>query len=57
MRTIAVRRQTASIALLTIALASVAIACQVPVFRYALERWPADNYELVVLHDLSLIHI
>lgn len=51
MRTIAVRRQTASIALLTIALASVAIACQVPVFRYALERWPADNYELVVLHD------
>ena len=20
-------------------------------FRYALERWPADNYELVVLHD------
>ncbi|MCF6311069.1 MAG: hypothetical protein L3J39_01330 [Verrucomicrobiales bacterium] len=22
-------------------------ACQVPVFRYALERWPADAYELV----------
>ncbi len=28
-----------------------AFACQVPVFRYALERWPPDNYEIVVLHD------
>lgn len=28
-----------------------ATACQVPVFRYALERWPADKYELVVLHE------
>ncbi len=25
-------------------------ACNVPVFRYALERWPADNYEVVVFH-------
>jgi|TARA_B110000495_G_scaffold201927_1_gene220587 hypothetical protein len=33
---------------------SVAIACNVPVFRYALERWPADPYELVVLHDGEL---
>ncbi|QEG02235.1 hypothetical protein Mal15_63210 [Stieleria maiorica] len=31
--------------------AAPADACQVPVFRYALERWPADNFELVVLHD------
>lgn len=30
---------------------SIAYACQVPVFRYALERWPADNYEFVVIHD------
>ena len=30
---------------------TVAVACQVPVFRYALERWPADKYEIVVLHD------
>jgi hypothetical protein len=29
---------------------SVAIACNVPVFRYALERWPADQYEIVILH-------
>ena len=25
-------------------------ACNVPVFRYALERWAADAYELVVFH-------
>lgn len=27
-----------------------ASACSVPVFRYALERWEADPYELVVFH-------
>lgn len=27
-----------------------AIACNVPVFRYALERWEADPYEIVVFH-------
>jgi hypothetical protein len=26
-------------------------ACNVPVFRYALERWPADNYEIIVFHE------
>lgn len=25
-------------------------ACQVPVFRYALERWGADKYQIYVLH-------
>jgi hypothetical protein len=25
-------------------------ACSVPVFRYALERWPPDNYEALVFH-------
>ena len=30
-------------------LAAVAVlACQVPVFRFALERWPADKFELLV---------
>ena len=33
---------------------SIAFACNVPVFRYALERWPADVYELVVLHEGEL---
>lgn len=39
------------LSVISIGLASVAFACKVPVFRYALERWPADNYELVILHD------
>lgn len=26
-------------------------ACSVPVFRYALERWPADIYDLYVFHS------
>ncbi|MFP6855126.1 MAG: hypothetical protein VB980_05025 [Opitutales bacterium] len=30
---------------------TVAEACQVPVFRYALERWRPDPYELVIVHD------
>ena len=25
-------------------------ACNIPVFRYALERWPADAYEVVIFH-------
>ncbi len=28
-----------------------ALACQVPVFRYALERWTSDKYEVVIIHD------
>jgi len=26
-------------------------ACSVPVFRYALERWPADPYRVIVYHE------
>ena len=29
-------------------------ACNVPVFRYALERWEADPYEIVVFHSAPL---
>lgn len=29
-------------------------ACSVPVFRYALERWPPDLYQVVVAHKGSL---
>ena len=25
-------------------------ACQIPVFRYALERWQATPYEVVIFH-------
>src|SRR5262249_1058138 len=27
-----------------------ATACNIPVFRYALERWRADSYEIVIFH-------
>lgn len=30
------------------------LACQVPVFRYALERWDADSYRVFVVHDSKL---
>jgi len=30
------------------------VACQVPVFRYALERWEPDPYRVVILHDSPL---
>ena len=33
---------------------STANACQIPVFRYALERWEPDPYQLFVLHDKPL---
>ncbi len=29
-------------------------ACSVPVFRWALERWQADHYELLVFHEKAL---
>jgi len=31
--------------------ATVAHACSVPVFRYALERWQADPYEVFIFHE------
>ena len=36
--------------LLSVFTAAAAQACTVPVFRYALERWRADNYDLVIVH-------
>lgn len=32
------------------ALASAVLACSVPVFRYALEHWPADPFQLTLFH-------
>ncbi len=48
------RVTTTSIVLCSLFSASVVIACNVPVFRYALERWPADLYEVVILYDGDL---
>ncbi|MCC6507593.1 MAG: hypothetical protein IT423_00690 [Pirellulaceae bacterium] len=39
---------------LALVLTSSAIACQVPVFRYALERWSPDQYKLMILSDKAL---
>jgi hypothetical protein len=33
-----------------LSLPAAARACNVPVFRFALERWPADPYEVIVFH-------
>lgn len=45
------RRFITSLAVLGALLTSTVIwACSVPVFRYALERWPADKYNAVVFH-------
>ena len=41
-------------AMAMVASAAVAMACQVPVFRYALERWPADKYQVIVLSSGAL---
>jgi len=35
-------------------LAAVASACNIPVYRYAIERWKPDRYEFIVLHAGSL---
>lgn len=35
-------------------LASAVLACQVPVFRYALERWASDKYQVIVLTSSPL---
>ena len=44
--------------LLTLAVLAVvaphALACQTPVFRYALEKWPGDYYPLMIYHDRPL---
>jgi len=35
---------------LFLALISIGLACKVPVFRYALERWESDAYRAVILY-------
>ena len=44
----------ASMTVLAAACGRPLLACSVPVFRYALERWPADAYEAVVFHRGAL---
>ncbi len=42
------------ILVLAVVFATAADACSVPVFRYALERWQADSYRLIVLYEKDL---
>ncbi len=35
-------------------LATAVVACNVPVFRYALDHWQPDRYRIVVIHDAPL---
>lgn len=44
----------AGIALIILLSASVLLACQVPVFRYALERWNPEAYPIVVVTQTEL---
>ena len=43
-----------SIAMMIALSATIAIACNVPVFRYALERWRPDHCQVIVFHDGKL---
>ena len=40
--------KTKTVLLCWLLVAGAVLACQVPVFRFALERWPADQFELLV---------
>lgn len=42
--------RAATLAIWLILLATPLLACSVPVFRYALERWPVDPYEVYIFH-------
>ena len=46
-----IRQRTAiMLMVLFVLVPSSAFACSVPVFRYAMERWPADYYEAVLIY-------
>src|SRR4051812_35362696 len=44
------RYLAATVLIAVLALGAIAYACNVPVFRFALERWRPDAYRLTVLH-------
>ena len=33
---------------------AIASACSIPVFRYALERWDSDRFQVIIYHDGAL---
>ncbi|MDP6045218.1 MAG: hypothetical protein QGG25_06400 [Phycisphaerae bacterium] len=47
--------QLGCLALMVVAIVAPSLqACQTPVFRYALEKWPGDYYPLLIYHDAPL---
>lgn len=44
-------RKRYSIAIAAFLIGTIALACNVPVFRYALERWVPDPYDVLVFHQ------
>ncbi|MCA9060641.1 MAG: hypothetical protein KDA85_19150 [Planctomycetaceae bacterium] len=46
---ISIKRLLAAVAVT--AIAGTVLACQVPVFRYAFERWNPDRYRILILND------
>jgi len=46
-----IRQRLGSLLLVLLLTAAQAAACSVPVFRYALERWPPSNYQVWVFHQ------
>ena len=44
-------RRAALLVCLGLVLAGSVLACQVPVFRYALERWDSDRYRVIILSE------
>lgn len=47
-------KRTALSCLLVWVVAGIATACSIPVFRYALEHWHPDLYQIAVFHDQDL---
>lgn len=54
LKTITAKHLRLIAAILALMVAAPLFACQIPVFRYALERWQADHYEIVIMHDAPM---
>lgn len=49
-----IRQRCGSVVLVLLLAVTQLAACSVPVFRYALERWPPSSYQLWIFHQGSL---
>ena len=44
------KRNVVKLVILFLFVPNVVLACSVPVFRYALERWTTDRYDVTIFH-------